>query len=108
MAEPKKEVLVTFRKRRRPESFKESSCLEEEKGSLRDAIKTVFQDVLQDVENKNMVLLVKSERWQGEFVELHGSMRVDHNSVVQWSLDAPKKVGLAKLMTLYNYIAREA
>lgn len=51
------------------------------------AIKTV-QDVLNDENEEHMVLLVKSDRWNGEFVELHGDMVVPSNSIVHSSVDA--------------------
>lgn len=53
-----------------------------ERESLLAAIKTVFQDVLNDENEKHMVLLVKSERWNGEFVELHGSAKQLHCSLI--------------------------
>ncbi len=87
-----KEVLVTFRERRRPVTFKACSCPEEERKYLKESIKTVFEDVLPNIEIESFILLVKSERWQGEFMELRGDMKPSHNSVVELSLDAPKEV----------------
>ena len=87
MTETEKEVLVALGERKRPVSFQSSSDPSKEKESLLAAIKTVFQDVLNDEDEEHMVLLVKSERWNGEFVELHGDMVVPSNSIVHLSVD---------------------
>lgn len=85
MMETEKEVLVALGERKRPVRFQLSSDPSKERELLLAAIKTVFKDVLKGEED--MVLLVKSERWNGEFVELHGDMVVPSNSIVHLCVD---------------------
>ena len=61
--------------------------------SLKKAIRSAYMDVLEETDCKDMILLVKSEQWQGEFVELHGDMKVaDDSTILKLSFDSPKEV----------------
>ena len=86
--EGEKEVLVGIGERKRPVTFQSSSDPSKEKESLLMAIKDVFKEVLTDKDEERLILQVKSDRWNGEFVELHGDMVVDNHSIVQLSVDA--------------------
>lgn len=81
-----KVVLVAFGERKRPVTFRSSSDPAEEKERLQDAIKEVFADLLKDEEKAHLVVSVKSEQWKGEYIELHGDMSLDSNSVVSVSV----------------------
>ena len=94
--ETKKEVLVALGERKRPVTFQSSCDPSKEKELLLMAIRNVFSDILKRKEEDHMVLLVRtrvrSERWNGELVELHGDMFVDNNSIVHLSVDAESSV----------------
>ena len=75
--ETKKEVLVALGERKRPVTFQSSCDPSKEKELLLN--RNVFSDILKRKEEDHMVLLVRSERWNGELVELHGDMFVDNN-----------------------------
>ena len=90
-SEKQKEVLVAFGERRRAVSFQASTDPLRERLSLEEAIRSVFKDVLnEDSHLVDLVILVKSEKWNGEFVELQQESFVDNNSIVHLSVDAKK------------------
>ena len=86
-AKKNKEVLVAFGDRKRPVSFEASPDPLREKQALEKEIRIVFKDVLNDRLTK-LVILVKSEKWNGELVELHGDMVVEDNSIIHVNVDA--------------------
>ena len=91
MADRRKEVLVAFGERKRAVSFQTSDDLEKEKKALFEATRDVFSDVICGREGQpeqGMILQIKSEKWNGEFIDVHGSMVVPDGSVLQLSQDA--------------------
>ena len=89
-SEKQKEVLVAFGERKRAVSFETSTDPLKERLSSEEAIRSVFKDVLpnQDSHLVDLVILVNSEKWNGEFVELRQEGFVDNNSIVHPSVDA--------------------
>ena len=77
-----KVVLVGLGERKRPITFVSSDDPSEEKESLLNAIKDVFDDVLRAEEKDHLVISVKSDQWNGEYVELHGDRVVENSSCV--------------------------
>ena len=90
-----KEVLVLFGERKRPVRFKAKEDPIDEKASLISATRDVFKDVLGEQVDANdgqagpndIILQIKSEKWSGEFVDLHGSMGVADGSVLRMTFD---------------------
>ena len=96
-----KVVLIRFGERKRPVTFQSSIDPAKEKESLLNAVKDVFDDVLKEEEKDQLVLSVKSEQWKGEYVELHGGMSVESNSVVCLSVDAQSSA--KEVLTTLSY-----
>ena len=97
-----KEVLVVYGERKRTVRFQESpDNPEKERISLLAAVRDTFKDVLeQSEENRmtnqslsiaNMIIQIKSEKWSGEFVDVHGSVVVPDSSVLRLSLNEESK-----------------
>ena len=97
-----KEVLVVYGERKRPVQFQESpDNPEKERVSLLAAVRDTFKDVLEQSEETrmtnqslsiaNMIIQIKSEKWSGEFVDVHGSVVVPDSSVLRLSLNEESK-----------------
>ena len=71
-----KTVLVGYRERKRPVTFRMSSDPEAERQSLLAGIRAAFSDV--DWGEGEEVLQIKSENWGGEFVDLLQATIPDH------------------------------
>ena len=68
--------------------FRPSSDPSKERESLLTAIKSFLKEVLNEENEDLLVIRVKSERWNGDFVELHVDMVVENNSVLYLSIEA--------------------
>lgn len=97
-----KEVLVVYGERKRPARFQELPDNPENKrisflAAVRDTFKDVFKQSEDDRMTKqslsiaNMVIQIKSEKWSGEFVNVHGSVVVPDSSVLCLSLNEESK-----------------
>lgn len=92
--EVEKEVLVKVGERSRPVSFRSFSNPPKERESLLVAIKDTYKDILK--EDDEFLVKIKSERWNGEFVELDGDQVVGNNSILQLSVCSAQEVGLLR------------
>lgn len=84
-----KVVLACFGDHKRELNFSEASSAQEIK-SLKWAFLAAFRDVIaSDVEEKNLVVQLKSEIWGGEFLDITDDQSIPNHSVVKVSLTSP-------------------
>ena len=88
-----KEVLICFGDRKRPVKFVTSeNDPDEELPSLTAAAKAAFSDILERENTQQLILQIKSERWNGEFVDvLANGNTIPDNSVLQMYLGETEK-----------------
>ena len=77
-----KSVLVCIGNVNRPVSFLEGDDNEDEKKHLYEAIKNKFSDILDNNSVKKPIIMVKSEEWNNEFVDI-GSNPIPDRAVVR-------------------------
>lgn len=80
--EGSKVVLVCIGEHKREVRFKADDVVENERKNIEQAIAVVFSDVV-DVENKSLLLQVKNEGWNGEYVDLEDGNVVANGAVVK-------------------------
>ena len=98
-----KNVLVSYRGRKRPVSF----CSEpsDERKSLVAAIGDTFKDVVNDGFSDDVVVQMKSEDWGGEFVDVPKDAVIPDRAVLQIITEVSLVVGVkARVCTNNNII----
>lgn len=84
-----KVVLACFGDHKRELSFPESSSAQEVE-SLKQAFLAAFSDVVgSGVEEKNLMVQLKSEVWSGEFLDITDYQSIPNHSVVKVALTSP-------------------
>ena len=79
---------------------------EKERISLLAAVRDTFKDVFEQSDDDrvtnqslsiaNMIIQIKSEKWSGEFVDVHGAVVVPDSSVLRLSLNEESKHGVCE------------
>ena len=70
----KKEVLVVYGDRRRPIVFEPSEDPKEERLRLLEAVKVAFSDLLGEEEACQVYLQTKSDKWEGQMIDVVDSV----------------------------------
>ena len=78
-----KSVLVCLNENKREVSFPEGLSVEEEKKEFLDAVHSVFSDLLPASPPAPLTVQVKSEEWDGEFIDIGNETTIQHHSVVK-------------------------
>ena len=80
-------LKACLKENRREVSFPERSSVEEEKKEFVDAVYSVFSDFLPASTSAStplsFTIQVKSEKWDGEFVDIVNKATIQHHSVVK-------------------------
>ncbi len=81
-----KAVLVCLGERKREVCFRANSTEEEEWKAFMDAVRCTFADVLpgsSSGSSGNLIVQLKNENWEGEFVDFPKNSKITHHSVLR-------------------------
>ena len=96
-----KVVLACFGDHKRELNFSEASSAQLEVKNLKRAFLAAFSDVIESgVEEKNLVVQLKSEVWGGEFLDITDDQSIPNHSVVKVALTSTS----ASVSYVYLYI----
>ena len=94
-----KRVLVEVGSNRRPVLFKPSNEREDLDG-LKRAVLESFRDILSSADASNLLLQVKSEEWNGEFIDALDSDVIPDKSVIKVTVTTTEVICVAVLLLL--------